>query len=343
MKNKIIVIFLLSLLVPNLAFAILYPSLGGTGPGTQYNPINVQISQDPYEQKRQENLSLESQLKAQYGYNIYISCKASVCGSYDYGDSYAVGSCLAQLESWLGMGYCQAQREQTIKNIQTVTPIAPVKTNDQICQGSFGSSSKWDGTKNNAGGLNCNCQTGYIWNGQRTSCVIAPIAPVKTNDQVCQSSFGSSSNWDGTKNNAGELNCSCKTGFVWNEQKNVCIIPPLKSNAQICIDNYGINSIWTGTLNTHYSPICECQTGYQWNQGGTQCVFAPKVEAGAVTPVNKTEPEIKSVQNEIKESVPNNNKDELLAPVNPDKEVVTNTEVVKPKSFWARLMGWFGF
>jgi len=172
---------------------------------------------------------------------------------------------------------------------------------------------------------------------------VAPVVPVKSNDQICQSSFGSSSNWDGTKNNAGGLNCSCKTGFVWNEQKTVCIIQPLKSNAQICIDNYGTNSIWTGTLNTHYSPICECQSGYQWNGGQTQCVPVPKIETKVVTPINKTEPKIKSVQNEIKESVPDNNKDELSIPVNSDRGVITSTEVVKPKSFWARLLNWFGF
>jgi hypothetical protein len=62
-----------------------------------------------------------------------------------------------------------------------------------------------------------------------------------------------------------------------------------------------------------------------------------------VTPINKTEPEIKSVQNEIKESVSDNSKDELSVPVNSDKEVVKSMEIVKPKSFWGRFLSWFGF
>lgn len=245
MKKEIITIFLFSLLLPlHSSFAVLLPSLGGNSLGGIYNPINVQVTQDPYDVKRQENITLESRLKSQYGYSIYASCKSSVCGSYDAGNPYDVNSCLLQLESWLGMGYCQAQRENARQNLQCADGYTKNKnggcsSNDVTCQNSFGLNSNWDGTKNNQGGLICGCKTGYEWNDSRTNCVVhsnpAPI-PTKTNDQICQDNYGVNSVWYGTKNENGGLICDCKNGYQWNEGQTRCVyiskieVPVTKNN-----------------------------------------------------------------------------------------------------------------
>ncbi len=57
------------------------------------------------------------------------------------------------------------------------TPIFPAQSNDQVCSNSFGINSSWDGTKTAGGLLNCVCQSGYVWNTARTSCVAAAVIP----------------------------------------------------------------------------------------------------------------------------------------------------------------------
>jgi hypothetical protein len=103
---------------------------------------------------------------------------------------------------------------------------APTKTNDQRCKDEFGVNSNWDGTGTVEKGLGCGCKTGYVWNTQRTSCVIAPVVPIKTNDQLCQDDFGKNVSWDGTKTSDGNLNCNCKTDYVWNSARTACVLPP---------------------------------------------------------------------------------------------------------------------
>ncbi len=148
-------------------------------------------------------------------------------------------------------------------NTQTQQPI---KTDDQICSEKFGPNWKWDGvaycvckdgyTQKNGdcvsydqacnisypntkflkidnvdGHRICDCKNGYVWNKQRTGCIIAPVVPVKTNDQICSDTYGINSNWNGTKNDNGGLICDCKTGYEWNYNQTACIkkeiiIPP---------------------------------------------------------------------------------------------------------------------
>ncbi len=104
-----------------------------------------------------------------------------------------------------------------------IAPIVPIKTNDQVCSDAYGTNSNWDGIKTNDGKISCGCKSGYVWNAQRTNCIVAPAVPTKTNDQICQDNYGSNSNWDGTKSNAGGLNCGCKTGYQWNQGKTQCV------------------------------------------------------------------------------------------------------------------------
>ena len=78
---------------------------------------------------------------------------------------------------------------------------------------------------------------------------------------------------------------------------------------------------------------CGCQNGYQFNQGQTQCISIPKAETKTIAPI------IKKIS-EVKEDIANIAKPDS---VNLDRVIVTNTEKVKPKSFWAKIKNWLGF
>lgn len=64
------------------------------------------------------------------------------------------------------------------KTACVVVPVVTPKTNDQICQESW-KNTKWDGTKNDEGGLICDCKTGYGWNEGQTACVVVPKKEAK--------------------------------------------------------------------------------------------------------------------------------------------------------------------
>jgi len=69
----------------------------------------------------------------------------------------------------------------------------------------------------------CQCDAGYQPNATKDGCSLSPI---KSNTQVCQDSFGINVDWDGTKATNGDLNCNCKTDYVWNSGRTACILPP---------------------------------------------------------------------------------------------------------------------
>jgi hypothetical protein len=57
-------------------------------------------------------------------------------------------------------------------NVATVVPALSSLSNDQYCQNSYGSGSKWDGTKTPEGKIICTCSKGNTWNSTRTACVV---------------------------------------------------------------------------------------------------------------------------------------------------------------------------
>lgn len=206
----------------------------------------------------------------------------------------------------------------TSPTIPIKIPIVTPKSNDQICQSSFGSNSNWGGTKNDKGGLTCDCNTGYQWNEQRTSCVL-------NYNKICTDKFGVGYIWYGTINSDGGPDCSSK-----------------EENNQICVKDFGVNSIWSGKLNDKGGLTCDCKTGYQWNQGQTQCIIILKAEVKAVTPTTKIVPEVKIIQNKIKKDIaPNISKPDSII-LNQEVAPITTTEV-KPKSFWSKIKNWLGF
>ncbi|OGG19287.1 hypothetical protein A3D78_01300 [Candidatus Gottesmanbacteria bacterium RIFCSPHIGHO2_02_FULL_39_14] len=109
----------------------------------------------------------------------------------------------------------------------------------------------------------CQCDVGYQPNATKDGCTLAPI---KSNNQVCQDSFGINVDWDGTKAANGDLNCNCKTGYVWNSGRTACTLPP---------------TISTPTPTAPTTPKISTPT-------------PPKTETKAITPTLSTKEEIKS-------------------------------------------------
>lgn len=78
----------------------------------------------------------------------------------------------------------------------------------------------------------CYCNAGYIVSG--SSCV---LTTTDNNNQACAKKYGLNSVWDGTKNAAGLLNCSCQIGYNWNSATTACIITtntkPVSTNCKL--------------------------------------------------------------------------------------------------------------
>jgi len=276
MKKKIVILFLFSLVIPiHFIFGYYAPlSTGAFDFGGIYNPINVQIQPNFNTTQKIANTQKENYLKSTYGISSYSSCYSKY-QSYCYGDitdTYTQTSCLGWIE------YC-LERQTMIPKREELMPLSGCISGQGY---SLTTGISCDGTNR--------CDTGSQFNFDKTRCVVAPTVAVKTNDQICQDNYGTNSNWDGTKNDQGSLNCVCQTGF-------------------------------------------------QFNQGQTLCVVITK----ATTSVTKKVQEIKTVLNTIKEDNSNIAKpDQVIL----NKAVETNTATEtkpKPKGFWAKLKGLFGF
>jgi hypothetical protein len=72
----------------------------------------------------------------------------------------------------------------------------------------------------------CTCNTGYQTNSAKDACVKIPT-PTKTNDQLCQDSFGLNVSYNGTENSDGTVNCNCKPGYQWNNDRTSCVLTPI--------------------------------------------------------------------------------------------------------------------
>ncbi len=76
----------------------------------------------------------------------------------------------------------------------------------------------------------CQCDSGFQANLAKDGCT---AVPTKTNDQACQDTYGSNSNWDGTKTSDGQLNCGCQSGYEWNQNKTSCVVEDLVLKTQL--------------------------------------------------------------------------------------------------------------
>ena len=324
MKNKIIVLFLFALLIPihfSSAYFLLPNStdLGGTANPIniqiQPNPVHIQIDQDPIQAWNNAWDKLRSIQYVPACASKYKTIKSHSALGVNMADPFSVKTETNYLD-YLYSSYqicvnSAAQAENKIQKSETLCNgkywnacptgenfVCPStgnaycetsKTNDQMCTDNYGANVTFKEFDTTDGGRICTCKTGYIWNEQGTSCIVAPIT--KTNDQVCQDNYGPKSNWDGTKNNAGGLNCIC-------------------------------------------------QIGYQFNQEQTQCISIPKIKA-TISTTKKTS-DVKTIQKEVKMDVPSINTNLSLENLN--QEVTTNTTIgSKPKSLWSKLKGLLGF
>ncbi len=120
------------------------------------------------------------------------------------------------------------------------------------------SNSTWDGS-------NCTCSDGYVWNSKHTACILQS----QSNDDVCQSKYGSTSYYTGQTSSTGNIICDCSHGSSWNKDQTACV-----SNAQYdqsCKEKYGDNTYYTGQQDSSGKTICDCKSGYYWNQAKTAC------------------------------------------------------------------------
>lgn len=106
----------------------------------------------------------------------------------------------------------------------------------------------------------CQCDVGYQVNQTKDACIIS----IKTNDQLCQDSFGLNGTWAGTMNSGGNLNCKCKTGYRWNNKGTACekdilttakenIITTAEDNLNMAKNESSVALPWTN-INIRESP-----------------------------------------------------------------------------------------
>ena len=250
-----------------------------------------------------------------------------------------------------------------------------IKSNDQICQNNYGLDSNWNGTKNDTGGLICDCKTGYEWNQERTACIksincqenatnINGICTcnygtlLKNNKCIsytedCRNIFGE--NVVGTVGPNNNSSCDCVSGYKWNEQITSCILVPViptKTNEQICTDDDS-NSFFYGGFDGNGYPLCGCKAGYERvNSENDKCTPIPKKELEVITsiveaevevvvPVDQKEPVVEKAQDEVKENISDNTN---LASINSAKQTaISSTEKAEPKSLWVKIKSWFSF
>ena len=198
-------------------------------------------------QTTQNTKTADQMCTDKFGQN-YVSKGNSICGckdgyaqnnglcvTYDQSCnlSYA-NSVFLKIDSSDGRRICDCKDGYIWNSDKTsciVAPITPVLNNDQICLRDVGENTFWDGTVTN-NNPECICKTGYVWKSkeQGKGCILAPVAPEKTNDQVCKDTYGTNSYWYGTKDVQGKINCSCADGYQFNQDKTQCISIPVKSN-----------------------------------------------------------------------------------------------------------------
>ena len=132
-----------------------------------------------------------------YGGNIFTTPSCPMNSSYD---SLSIG-CKCNF------GYVASGSSCVYK----ITSYSGYSTNSNTCPLNSHTTTT-DPTK-------CQCNSGYQVNTTKTACSLVPL---KTNNQICQASFGLNVIWDGTKTISGSLNCNCKAGYSWNGTKTAC-------------------------------------------------------------------------------------------------------------------------
>ena len=149
--KKFLLAILIITLFPTIAGAV---SLGG--------PLNVEINNA----QNIINQELKNSLIAKYG-ALFYSCVDNTPSPYPAGmDQYQYGQYLNTVQMKLAYGNqagCYA------------------KTNDQICQGSYGKYGVWTGKKADNGNLICDCASGYGIDSTGQQCIAIIPAGIQCN------------------------------------------------------------------------------------------------------------------------------------------------------------------
>lgn len=323
--------------------------------GSAYNPLYIQIEQDPFQQRMQQdsqiryqNTQLENNLKSTYGLSNFYSC-SSDRSSQDLSDPHSMTQYLNTVK------YCLELKSINESNTQRDT-----QNLEQSCKNDLGAYGKLGNVDLVNRKYSCVCQTGYNLNSTGTACVIKNTPPQNIFNSTCQEIYGVNSLYTGESyaGNTGTptSGCGCKTGYRWNNDSTACVVPPIasvKTNDQICVDAYGASSVFTEIDSTNGKITCDCKVGYRWNQGQTQCLPVPLKKGASL------EGDVAILNEQIKNvSDPKTTKQETKAKKNVQAQVVTpvshtqeasvvgalpDTQTVKSKSLWATIRGWFGF
>jgi len=162
-------------------------------------PIQVEIVESP----AQKSIHLQNT----YGTSNYYKCyESNHCGNVSSAPG-AQSSCLSLIE------LCLIEMQRQEKVIEAIT--------DGFSNSAVQCPAK---TVNQNGICVCDKAKGYVSQNGGCYLPIAGIVPQKSNDQVCQDSYGSNSNWKGTKSSSGGLNCGCNNGYQYNKELNQCAV-----------------------------------------------------------------------------------------------------------------------
>lgn len=176
----------------------------------------------------------------------------------------------------------------------------------------------------------CQCNTGYQTNAAKDGCILAPI---KTNDQVCQADFGINVSWDGTKTADGNLNCNCKSGYQWNAGRTACVVQPPPINASVEVSGTEKSSCDKPVLGqvTHFGvmTVDECYATWQ------KAVAAKQTSVKAATPAPQ------AVTKETSSSITATLEVKTPAMVSPTSSSSISTSTPPKTPLWLKVLGWF--
>jgi hypothetical protein len=207
------------------------------------------------------------------------------------------------------------------------------KTNDQICQDKYGSNSNWDGTRNDKGGLVCDCNSGYQWNTGMTSCVAMPQTPQPTNDQpvipvvpVVPTSSDTTVHFTYHANRAEPIT-----------ERDMALIS--SANLRSC-PNETCKSLGNYPQGTVFAVTQRYNDVFGWYGGTTSDGKEGWIYPGLLTD------RVDVGRNEIASSSTTSSQSVLSVqaiPAHVNMQVSTSTNTLPQKGFWARVRGWFGF
>lgn len=245
MKHKYILILLVFGFLVTPSYVLAYDFYSNIG--TAVNPLYVEIQPSPSDQYRQQEM-LNNQIRSQnqmtentlislYGSSNFNSCYNSYCSGQDITNPTVMTGCLSMLRPCLERKKSQ-EASQTNSYQYSYQPIKPgvvtlacddnkvlvgdkCYTPNGACQNKFGqySASISFQNRNNI----CDCDSGHLWNDNRTEC----LDP----DNACKNKFGQNSVSISFKNKNNL--CDCVNGYEWNQDKTECILSIVHDNKEV--------------------------------------------------------------------------------------------------------------